>query len=361
MKFRIKLLKAWEDAAGNKFAAGDVIEIEEKDVYADLIIEGIGEKAAENTEPEIDVDAAVAKAIEPLVAEVKAVKGQIETHEKSDDDPSRGYCAPTAGREWTTDEKFHGLGEFAKDVFESVTSGGKRPARLEKALDESRRVVAKGIESGAITKASGDLQQVGVDSDGGFLVPPEFSLMLNESSIAASVVRPRATVIQTGSNVIKLPQPRNYDHSSNLIHGGIQAYWKGEDDQLTESKVQWEEVQIPLHALTAMAKVTHEMLRFSSVSVGSYILPKLADGIAWKEDDGFINGTGAGMPLGLINAYGIVSQAIETGQDLTPAFVSANATKMYQRLKIERTTRRTCSRTWLWQRSTSAPVVLRLV
>ena len=53
------------------------------------------------------------------------------------------------------------------------------------------------------------------------------------------------------------------------------------------------------------------------------------------------------MPLGLINAYGKSTVTIETNQDLTPAFVSANATKMFQRLKIERN----ASTVWLYNKT----------
>lgn len=361
MNYLIKLLKSWTNPADQKeYKAGDVIETDDKDLAADLLLNGIGEKSAPAKSADADSDAAaiVKSAAKEAVAEAmkaadeKAVEEKkalhIEAKDKSDYDPSHGYLPERIGDKWSDDEKTWGFSNFCSDVYHAGNPSIRQlPAGLKNAQERSEKMIKAAIEKGYVQKASGDLQQAAVDSDGGFLIPPEFSTMLLDRAMVNATIRPRATTMQIGSDRIELPMAKNYDHSSNLIHGGLQAYWKAEDAQLTESKVTFEEIALNLNALTILAKVTHKMMRFSPVAVGSYLLPKMADAITWKEEDGFINGTGAGMPLGMLSAPSKVSIAIESGQTLAAtAIVTKNVLKMYQQLKVERPS----SVAWLYNR-----------
>ena len=53
--------------------------------------------------------------------------------------------------------------------------------------------------------------------------------------------------------------------------------------------------------------------------------------VAWKVNDAIINGTGAGMPLGILNGGSVVSVAKESGQ-AADSVVAANVAKMYARV-----------------------------
>ena len=53
--------------------------------------------------------------------------------------------------------------------------------------------------------------------------------------------------------------------------------------------------------------------------------------LAYFEDDAFLNGIGAGQPVGIINADALVTVAKETGQAAT-TIVSENIDKMYSRM-----------------------------
>ena len=361
MNIFLKLLQAWKSPEGTDYAAGDVIELEakDKDIASGLVFDGIAEKTTKDAPADDQT-----KAIKSIVVEtVKAAFDEkmkdfdpgalakksinIEVKDLSDDDPGSGYLPQRIGDKWTEGEKMFGLGEYAFDVYTASSPSGGVPERLQKQAERSRNVIEKGIKAGYISKASGDLQQVQVDSDGGFLVPPEFNMMLLDQMNEMAVVRPLCSTMTIGSDRVEMPQAKNYDHSSDLIWGGLQAYWKGEDDQLTESKVTFEEVALTLNALTALAKVTHKMMKFSRQSVGSYLLPRMSQAITWKEEDGFINGTGSGMPLGILSAPSKVEVAIESGQSLAgSALVTENILKMFQQVRVERP----ASLTWLYNR-----------
>jgi HK97 family phage major capsid protein len=346
MKYRIKLKKNWTDPSGQEFKAGDVVELEDKALYAEMLADEIGEKAepakqgSEDAKLQDAINGAVKSAVEEAIKNAPAIDTNkyvhIELRDKSDDDPGSGYLPQRVEDKWSKDEIQHGFGLFASDVAKASRAGGQISERLSKQQERSRKIIEKAVKEGLV-KAAGDGMTLGTDSEGGFLVPTEFSLQLMDGTVEQAVVRPRATKMTIGSNRVELPQLKNYDHSSNLIYGGLLAYWKGEESQLTEKKPELEQVGLTLHKLTALAYASDEIIRFSPVSLGSWLLPKMSEAIAWKEDDGFINGTGAGQPLGLINAPSKLNITIETDQTLAAtAIVTNNILKMYQAVKVEK-------------------------
>jgi len=348
VKYLIKLLKAWTAPDGVKHDVGTVLEFEETDVQLvkDLIFDGTGEKtdskdAGQDKSLGKTIADAVSAGVKSAIAALPKADAKthaITTHDKVDDDMTWGYLSATAGREHTREEKEYGLGQFALDVFKAAQPGATRPKRLSDCFERRSKMLTAAVAAGDITKAaaSGGLT-VGDDEQAGALIPPEFSMTLMGATLETAKIRPRATTMAIGSDVIEMPQLKNYDHSSNNVYGGVQAYFKGENATLTQNAAKIEEVRLELAALTALAYASHKFMTFSPVAAGSWLLPKMAEAITWKEEDKFLNGTGVGMPLGIIGANATVSVAIETGQTLAAtAVLTKNVVKMRQALKVAR-------------------------
>jgi len=79
-----------------------------------------------------------------------------------------------------------------------------------------------------------------------------------------------------------------------------------------------------------LAYTTNRLLQ-DATAIESIFLQAFSEEMAFMIDDSLINGTGAGMPLGILNASATVSQAKETGQ-AAATIVSENITKMWSRL-----------------------------
>ena len=359
MKYYLRFIKDWSHADGTKYSKGKVYETDDKELAASLLIEGAAEKVdksalvADGADGLSDDDTAVIKGI--VDASLKTVRDDvaklhtvIDTHDKSDDDPSFGYIRPRDGidsadrllKHVPRCELEHGFALFAKDVHECGPSPSRDrlPERLRKGFERSEKCIAKGIAGGWIkqpeNKAAGSGWNVGVDSEGGVLIPPVFSLMLLDDVLAQSTIRPRAMQMPVDGLQVKLPQWSDYNRSGSLLASGARGYWKGENVQATESQGKYEEVSLNLHALTALAYVSHEMLTFSPLAMGPHILNLMAQAITFKEEDGFLNGSGVGQPLGILQSPALLSVAIETGQTLAAsAIVTENLLKMTARTR----------------------------
>lgn len=168
--------------------------------------------------------------------------------------------------------------------------------------------------------------------DGGALVPEEFRAELLRLSLEAAVVRPRARVIPMGSAVLRFPAIHVTSHASNLF-GGIVGNWKAEAASVSSAINQptFRQIRLEPYKLTAYTVASNELLADSAIAMEALIGQLFPEALAYFEDDAFINGTGAGQPLGIINADALLAITAEGGQSAT-TLVYENLIKMYARM-----------------------------
>ncbi len=169
-----------------------------------------------------------------------------------------------------------------------------------------------------------------VPKEGGFLVPETLRANLLKISLETSVVRSRARVVPMES--LRVPFPM-IDSTSNVssVYGGIVAYWTEESGTLTESAPSWGRLVLEAKKLTLYAQVPSELASDSISSFAVFFDELFPEAIAFEEDDKFINGTGAGEPLGFLNGDAVISQTKESGQS-ADTIVWENLVKMYSRM-----------------------------
>lgn len=169
-----------------------------------------------------------------------------------------------------------------------------------------------------------------VPADGGFLVPESLRAELLQTSLESAVVRPRARVIPMASMVLPFPAIDETSHASS-VYGGVTAYWTEESAALTESQATFRRIKLEAKKLTAYAEVPNELFAESIISFEALISQIYPEALAWFEDVAFLRGTGAGEPLGVLNAPAAVSVAKETDQ-VAGTIYWENIVKMYSRM-----------------------------
>jgi HK97 family phage major capsid protein len=171
-----------------------------------------------------------------------------------------------------------------------------------------------------------------VPSDGGFLVPEEFRAEILRLSLENAIVRPRARVVPMGSATLRFP---TIDSTSNVssVYGGVVAYWTEEGAELTESQATFGSVKLEAWKLTALAHVTNELVRDAAGAFGMFIREVFPEAVSYYEDIAFLQGNGAGQPLGALHANNtaLVTVSAETSQTAS-TIVWENVIKMYARM-----------------------------
>jgi len=119
-------------------------------------------------------------------------------------------------------------------------------------------------------------------------------------------VRSRATVIPMARRSLRIPVLDQTGTSSNApnFFGGIQPTWTEEAALKDETDPSFRQIELVAHKLTCYTEVSDELVEDSVISFDAFLKGPLgfAGAIAWTEEYAFLQGTGAGMPLGVLNA-----------------------------------------------------------
>lgn len=207
-------------------------------------------------------------------------------------------------------DRFSSLGEQMAAIMRASIPGGRVDPRLYNAT---------GLNETA-------------PSDGGFLVQQDFSSELLQEVFATGILasKCRRITISGNSNSIKLNGVDETSRATGSRGGGVRGYWVDEAAQKTASKPKFRKIELSLKKLIGLCYATDELLEDAAALEG-YIRAGFVSEFGFLLDDAIINGTGAGMPLGIMNAGCLVTQAAETDQTAATV-VGENVIKMFSRL-----------------------------
>jgi len=221
--------------------------------------------------------AAMLSDLESMATEAKATAPQAKTEAKRD---------------------FDGLGDFLNGVFQTKRRGvpdARVTSRRVRFTDEP----TMGMKSGWEGK---DLVE-NVGADGGFLVPQQYVEQLFMLSAFGKYVRERALVIPMRGRQLVIPtldQTGTATDRSNL-YGGVKLTWTEEATEKTETQPAFRQATLIAHKLAAVTQVSDELLADSFMSIETLLSRLFSEAIMNEHDWAFIQGTGAGMPLGIAN------------------------------------------------------------
>lgn len=211
------------------------------------------------------------------------------------------------------DGKFSGLGEFASTIdVRNVSTGGQRnPEKLQLI-----RQVQNAYSSTDPASA-------------GFLIPEEFRSDIMGLVLEQSIVRPRATVIPMGTQTTSIPFVDETTHVGS-VYGGMVFAWTAESAAIAVSEAKFGKVRLEANKLTGGSRVPNELMA-DAPALSAFLNSRIPQGLAFSEDNAFLNGDGGMQPLGVFNATAMVTISKETGQQ-ADTILFDNIAKMYARM-----------------------------
>jgi HK97 family phage major capsid protein len=256
-------------------AVGSIHEIE--DGEANYLVKSKKAEKAEKPAGVAELASAMrTEAVKQLVAELvpelqKAMlpasksgqPGLFIGKDNADDDPTDGY-------------KSHGA--FAQDVWKVAIGRGES--------EKLKRIAGKAAAAGA----SED-----VNSAGGYATPVQFATSVYNDIISQQSLSGQCFGIPMTSNTMNLPA-LNYTQQGQF---GVTSFWEGEAATIPTSNPNYRQPKLVLNKLTVLAPVTSELLE-DGIAVEATIDYLAGEAITYKINDSIINGTGAGMPTGIV-------------------------------------------------------------
>lgn len=131
------------------------------------------------------------------------------------------------------------------------------------------------------------------------LIPTELHSQIITIMKELGVMRQLATVISTDN-----------DRDIPIEANPITATWGTEAGPYTESSPTFTQKTLKAYKLTALTKVSEELLQDSAFDVMGYIARNIAEQFSLAEEQEFINGTGTGKPTGFLGSAGTTTSAV---------------------------------------------------
>ncbi len=204
---------------------------------------------------------------------------------------------------------FTNVGDFAKTIWH------KNPLPDEERLNKVREVMNAYSSVDPAT--------------GGFLIPEIQRSEIMQIALEESIVRPLATVITMSSLTQLMPFVDSTTNSGSVL-GGMIFYWTEESATLTATQAKFGRVKLEANKLTGLAAIPNELWA-DAPALSSFLMQAIPKGLAFYEDNAFINGLGAGEPLGFLNSPALIALTKETGQD-ADTIVLNNVLNMFSRM-----------------------------
>jgi phage major capsid protein, HK97 family len=145
----------------------------------------------------------------------------------------------------------------------------------------------------------------GRDGSGGYLVPDSLEQQLVKGLEAANVLRQI-------SRVIKI----DHDRKIPVLQAKGEAEWIDENTPVPDSDDTFGQIPLGAHKMVSSTKVSEELLEDAGFDLEKHIINSFAERFGDLEEQAFIDGTGSGMPLGLLNTAP-VGAVTETAGEVT--------------------------------------------
>lgn len=211
------------------------------------------------------------------------------------------------------------------------------------------RYVAKGAEQDVQGLQAKDMRVIS-DQQGGYMVPTEISDRIVSRQFEATPMRQLATVMSISSEAVEMLRDTNEAEAQWVSELGS----RDDTDQGAIGRI-----RIPVHELHAQPKATQKLLDDAMVNVEEWLVSRVSNKFARRENTAFVGGDGVGQPRGFLSyttqatadesrSWGVLEH-VATGSD--GAFSSSNGADVLITLMNKLRAGYLPKATWLMPRS----------
>lgn len=257
--------------------------------------------------------------IDTLNADIARVERllDLEREAPAQDPPSLRGAGGTTVSDNAEKQSFAGLGEFLLAVKQATIGGGFDPR-----LRPFQR------SHGAMAAALGSNE--GLDSEGGFLVLPEYQNVLWKRIYDVGQLIGMCTPLPMKSNRLMFPAVDEDSRVDGQRWGGIQVFRAPEAGTYTPTMPKFRQIQLTAKKLIGLCYLTEE-LEADQDLLQAYVNQAIPDEFSYQFDREIMFGNGAIEMLGFMKSAALVTVAADGGQ-ASKTVSTTNITNMISRL-----------------------------
>ncbi|MBA7531946.1 hypothetical protein ES705_24172 [subsurface metagenome] len=250
------------------------------------------------------MDKRIKSQVDSMVDEALAPYTKVDPSKRPNDND--GEQIKGSGGRTSFGENKQGAGKTYKEIF------GKD--YIESSKFDDYEDFLKAVKNGFDPRLKDMAGNVG--HEGGFLLAEAFAEKIVDITIEDSIVMPRAKLygLKAGKGrTMRIPCFVDEDHSTAGI-AGIEAVWTAEKAQKEKTQPEFRSLGMQVNKLVCYSVSSDELIQESGISLNEIIGNAFKKSILFKTDYVFLQGTGAGMPNGVLNSPALLVQPAESGQ-----------------------------------------------
>lgn len=173
----------------------------------------------------------------------------------------------------------------------------EKPKPKDKKQEEYFKAFDKFLRNGMTPEVKAAMSET--SGNGAEFLPKEMHNQIITIMKELGVMRQLATVITTAN-----------DRDIPVEGAPVTATWGTEAGPYSESSPKVTQKTLKAFKLTALTKVSEELLQDSAFDVTGYIARSIAEQFSLAEEDSFINGDGSGKPTGFLGGTTSITSAV---------------------------------------------------
>jgi len=142
-------------------------------------------------------------------------------------------------------------------------------------------------------------------STGGYIVPPDFYQSLLAISAENNFFRQYAWVQPMASATLQFPYldiTTVQAAGVSPFFGGVKASWTEEAQQRSETEPAFKMMELKAHELSGYSVSSNVLLADAAFGLEKFLMMLFGKACGWYEQYAFLQGTGVGTPVGVLNA-----------------------------------------------------------
>lgn len=231
--------------------------------------------------------------------------------------------------------------EFADNWMAALDAGETPSANFSTEKDENRSlgdffVSVRKKDHKRLTgvyesKSVKDMDE-GSGPSGGYTVPEQELMELLEVDIGTQEIGPRARTIPMRSSTLTMPMLDQGDTPAAYwkldYYGGVLSYWTEEGGTKTETEPEFKQLEMRAHKLAGYTQASDELLADSGIGIANLLSDLFRRTIIMRREFSFLQGTGVGMPLGILNGGALLTQSRDTSSQINYADIANMVSQM---------------------------------
>ncbi len=193
---------------------------------------------------------------------------------------------------------------YAKNAdFRRFIRTGAYDSRLGRTVMLSHTQIMDAMYAGLSTQEIKATMVEAQDTLGGYLVPEDFRQGIIDRLPALTVVRPRANVLTTSRDTVKITKATG---GNARYRNGVRVTWVDETPTAGQSATNssFGQISLPVNVMMATITVSRDTVEDSASNLEQHISTSVTSASAIDEDEKFLVGLGLGSPLGVLPGTG---------------------------------------------------------